>query len=125
MSIIFNSTDNLNEGLKVLINIGTNESKARAKIAELSSEHINNILLSDSDEQFQFLIFRLIFIVTIDFEGAKYFKEKCPQVERVINTIFSALGRAVVDDSDMGRIVIDILRYRYNLIKHNLIDHKR
>lgn len=98
----------------------------RAKISELSSEPVNGILLKGFDlkDEIKFLVFRLIFIVTIDYEGCKCFKNKCFQVESVIQDVFRSLNSEVVDDSHMGRLVIDLLRYRYNLIKHDLTDHK-
>lgn len=70
----------------------------------------------------QFLLFRLLFLLSIDFEGADLFSNSV-EIENSIAEAFNT--KELTDNSETGKITIDILRFRYNLIKNGLIEHEK
>jgi hypothetical protein len=108
--------------LKVLINIATNEGSSRNLIAKSTELGIKESLLMNLDLGDKFLLARLLFLLSIDFDGAKLFTQSA-EIENFIKEAFENLE--AIDDSEKGKIIIDILRFRYNQVRNGLIDHKK
>lgn len=69
--------------------------------------------------ELKFLLTRLIFLISIEAESAEIIKsdgiEKCFRDETTKPT--------ESDDSSKGKVIIELLRYRYNLVHNNLYGH--
>ena len=118
-------TDNLNsEGLKAIINIARNEPTSCLPIAQFAGSRLNNLF--ENHEQMsmneKFLLGRLLFLITIEAEGAKKVFESSEGIEKFIKETFSSSKVDVTDDSELGQIVVELLRYRFNLVLYDLID---
>ena len=110
------------EGLKVLINIATNEGSCRYLIAKAVEQGIKKSFQTKLSMENQFILCRLLFLLSIDFEGANLLSQSV----EIENFITETLGNNELrDNSEFGKITIDILRFRYNLIRNGLIDHEK
>ena len=105
--------------MKALINIATNEVRARNVICEVISEKLSEILSSEAlEEEDLFLLGRFMFLLSIDLDGAT----RLTSLADYANSRFSV---PFDDDSSLsGKILIDILRFRYNQVLHGLIDYE-
>ena len=107
--------------MKVLINIATNEDSSRFLITKSLELGIKKFLHKNLSLENRFLFCRLFFLLSIDCEGAKMLFDS----EEVENFIREALDiKQMIDNSETGKILIDILRFKYNLIRNGLSDHK-
>lgn len=125
--MIFSNNLLLSEGLKVLINIATNESSSRNLIAKHSASEIksylrnNELLFADVE----FLLSRLFFLLSINQEGANVLFSDSEPIEIFITKKLEHFSQNDSDESELGIIIIDIMRYRYNLIHHGIKKHER
>ena len=121
-------TDNLNsEGLKAIINIARNEPTSRLPIVQFAGSRLNNLLFEEHEQMSmneKFLVGRLLFLITIEAEGAKKVFESSEGIEKLIKETFSCSKDDVTDDSELGQVVVELLRYRFNLVCYDLIDHQ-
>lgn len=115
------------EGLKVLINIATNAPSSRSLMARNLSNLIfwldkkRIISFSQSD---QFLICRFLFLITIEREGSQIVNQNLfnENFENFKN--FLSLEAEKDDETVECKIMIEILRIRYNQVKNGLFDQK-
>ena len=108
----------LSEGLKVFINISTNESSSRATIAKVLWEK-----LKEAANVEQFLVTRLLFLLSIEREGAEILINCNPEF---FDCFFKEKLEKISDDKcEDGKIIIDLLRYRYNLLNHRLVNYEK
>ena len=112
------------EGLKVIINIARNEPTSHLPLAKLSGNYMNNLLLAHEkltgDDKF--LLSRLLFLISIDPEAVKViFTNYSEGVEKFVKATFDSAVDS--DDSESGKIIIELLRYRYNLVHSDLYEH--
>ena len=120
-------TDNLSsEGLKAIINIARNEPTSRLPIAQFAGCRLNNLFENHDQLSMneKFLLGRLLFLITIEAEGAKMVFESSEGIEKLIKETFSNSKVDVTDDSEMGQVVVELLRYRFNLVRYDLIDYQ-
>ena len=110
------------EALKVLINIATNEGSARNLIGKATEEGIKKSLQTSLNFEEQFLLARLLFLISIDYEGANLLNQSA-EIETFITETFDKNSSETRDNTETGKTIIDILRFRYNLVKHGLKDH--
>jgi len=110
------------EGLKVLINIATNEGSCRCLIATAVEQGIKKSFQTKLSMENQFLLCRLLFLLSIDFEGANLLSQSV-EIDNFITETLD--NNELKDNSEFGKITIDILRFRYNLIRNGLIDHEK
>ena len=118
-------SDNLNsEGLKAIINIARNESTSHLKLAQLSGKHLNGLFAKHEDLTLndKYLLSRLLFLISIESEAAKIVSFSSEGVEKFVKETFAITNSTDSDDSEIGKVVIELLRYRYNLVHNCLID---
>lgn len=70
----------------------------------------------------QFLLCRLLFLLSIDYEGANLLSQSV-EIENFITETIDK--NELKDNSEFGKITIEILRFRYNLIRNGLLDHEK
>lgn len=123
MRIIFETEFFKEEGLKVLINISTNEPSSRNSIAkECATDIKNDFKTSHQNQSTIFLLTRLLFLLSIDYEGARELSADSGCIEVFIQESFDNFSPNA--SGEYQNIIIDILRYRYNIIRHDLKDYK-
>lgn len=115
----------ISEGVKAIINIARNEPNSHLPIAKAAGDYLNNLLLDlerlTNDDKF--LLSRLLFLISIESAAAKViFTNNSKGFEKLITETFTQC-KFESDDSEIGKIVIELLRYRYNLVHNNLFDH--
>ena len=72
----------------------------------------------------KFLVGRLLFFdYDWSWRGKKVF-ESSEGIEKFIKETFSSSKDDVTDDSELGQVVVELLRYRFNLVRYDLIDHQ-
>lgn len=111
------------EGYKAIINIARNEPSSHSPIAKASGFHLNKLLLKHENltSEDKFLLARLLFLISIEPSAAKEINIYEGIQKFVTETL--TVCNIDSDDSESGKIVIELLRYRYNLVHNNLFDH--
>lgn len=113
----------ISEGVKAIINIARNEPSSHLPIAKAAGDYLNNLHLERLTNDDKFLLSRLLFLISIEAAAAKViFTNNSEGIEKLITETFTQ-SKFESDDSEIGKIVIELLRYRYNLVHNKLFDH--
>ncbi len=111
----------MSEGFKVVINIATNDAPSRTLIAKTLAKELETILkLGELSSEEEFLVTRLLFLLSVDLEGASLLASNYDQIEFFVNEKLKNIPQSV---SDEDKIIIEIMRYRYNLLRHGLLGY--